>query len=91
MNGVTRYSFLLAGTPNSGQQLNVQLANALYYLLVQVQRMLANMRDTLPLSTISIISDSLEGLNNLTGAIIQPLIGTFTKFVLNSFLQQMYV
>ncbi|XP_018320552.1 conserved oligomeric Golgi complex subunit 5 [Agrilus planipennis] len=65
---------VLAGTPNSAQQLNINLANTLFYLQNQVQRMLANMKDTLPKSCVQIIDDSLKSIHGLTSSILQPLI-----------------
>lgn len=63
------------GNLNSGQQRNLQLANSLFYLQSQIQRMLSNMRDSLSESSIVIINESLKNLETLMGAIIQPLVG----------------
>ncbi|KAI4465399.1 conserved oligomeric golgi complex component 5 [Holotrichia oblita] len=59
-----------------GQQFNIQLANAMYYFHTQIQRIVANMKDTLPLSVVSLIIDSLSALDNLTSAIIEPITGS---------------
>lgn len=67
--------FLLGGAPNSGQQLNMQLVNSMYYFKTQIQRILTNMKDSLSESSINIINESTSSLDNLTAAIIQPLIG----------------
>ncbi|KAG5889011.1 hypothetical protein JTB14_033940 [Gonioctena quinquepunctata] len=64
---------VIGGTPNAGQQKNVNLANALYYLRTQIQRMLTNMKESLTDSCHKIISESLQSLDNLVAAIIQPL------------------
>lgn len=64
-----------AGSANTGQQRNVQYANALYYLQTQVHRILGNMKSSIPESGISIIVESLQALDNLAAAIIQPLLG----------------
>lgn len=68
------------GTANAGQQRNVSLANALYYLEMQIQRMLSNMKDSLPQSCFKIISESLKSLENLVEAVLQPLISKFQKY-----------
>lgn len=65
---------------NSGQQKNLQLANSLHYLQSQIQRMLANMRESLTDSSAAIINESLKHLETLTESIIQPLIGKKRKF-----------
>ncbi|EFA03811.1 Conserved oligomeric Golgi complex subunit 5-like Protein [Tribolium castaneum] len=65
---------VIGGNANSGQQRNIQFANALYYFQVQIQRMLSNMKDSLPQSGITIINESLQVLVNLVGAIIQPIV-----------------
>lgn len=54
--------------------MNVQLANAMYYFQVQVQRILSNMKDSLSTASVTIITDSLQSLNTLTAAILQPLV-----------------
>ncbi|KRT82944.1 hypothetical protein AMK59_3911, partial [Oryctes borbonicus] len=64
---------VIAGAPNAGQQFNVQLANAMYYFHAQIQRIIVNMKDTLPISVVSLITDSLSALDNLASAIIEPL------------------
>lgn len=70
-----KYIFIfIGGTATSGQQRNVNLANALYYLETQIQRMLSNMKESLPHSCFKIILASLKTLINLTEALIQPLI-----------------
>lgn len=66
---------VIGGNANSGQQKNVQYANALYYFQVQIQRMLSNMKDSLPQSGATIINESLQVLVNLIAAIIQPIVG----------------
>lgn len=68
---------LSGGTTNASQQRNVNLANGLYYLQTQIQRMLSNMKDSLPQSCLKIIKQSLNDLENLVGAIMQPLISKF--------------
>ncbi|KAI4465405.1 conserved oligomeric golgi complex component 5 [Holotrichia oblita] len=75
-NNLTYYILLAAGAPNAGQQFNIQLANAMYYFHTQIQRIVANMKDTLPLSVVSLIIDSLSALDNLTSAIIEPITGS---------------
>nr|XP_023014138.1 conserved oligomeric Golgi complex subunit 5 [Leptinotarsa decemlineata] len=65
---------VIGGTPNAGQQKNVNLANALYYLKTQIQRMLSNMKESLAESCQTIINESLQNLDNLVTAIIQPLV-----------------
>lgn len=72
---------VIGGAPNAGQQKNVNYANALYYLSTQMQRMLSNMRDSLPESAVSKISESLQSLNLLTGAIMLPLIVSINSVV----------
>lgn len=67
--------FYTGGSANNGQRLNVQLANAMFYFQLQIQRILSNMKESLPLSSINIINDSLQSLDNLTNAVLQPLVG----------------
>ncbi|KAK5645700.1 hypothetical protein RI129_004164 [Pyrocoelia pectoralis] len=64
---------VIGGTPNSSQLHNIKLANTMYYFRVQVDRMLINMKESLSLNTIDIVSESLLALDNLTAGIIQPL------------------
>ncbi|XP_050507229.1 conserved oligomeric Golgi complex subunit 5 [Diabrotica virgifera virgifera] len=64
---------VIGGTPNMGQQKNVNLANSLYYFQLQTQRMLSNMKDSLTDPCKNIITDSLQSLHNLVAAILQPL------------------
>lgn len=59
---------------NTGQQLNTKLANAMYYLQTQINRMLVNMKETLSQNSIQHISESLQVLDTLTSALIQPLV-----------------
>lgn len=68
---------LAGGTANTSQQRNVNLANALYYLQIQIQRMLVNMKDSLPQLCFKLINESLGDLENLVAAIMQPLISKF--------------
>jgi hypothetical protein len=72
---------VIGGNANSGQQRNVQYANSLYYFQVQIQRMLSNMKDSLPQSGANIINDSLQVLVNLVGAIIQPIVVSINSTV----------
>ncbi|XP_065163267.1 conserved oligomeric Golgi complex subunit 5 [Atheta coriaria] len=67
-------SQVIAGTMNTGQQLNTKLANAMYYLQTQINRMLVNMKETLSQNSIQHISESLQVLDTLTSALIQPLV-----------------
>lgn len=64
----------IGGTANVGQQRNVNLANAAYYLETQIQRMLSNMKGSLPQVCFKIIKESLTHLENLVEAVMQPLI-----------------
>ncbi|KAJ3656220.1 hypothetical protein Zmor_015314 [Zophobas morio] len=72
---------VIAGNANSGQQKNVQYANALYYFQVQIQRMLLNMKDSLPQSGGSIINESLQVLVNLVAAILQPIVDSISSTI----------
>ncbi|XP_018576829.1 conserved oligomeric Golgi complex subunit 5 [Anoplophora glabripennis] len=72
---------VIGGSPNIGQNKNMNLANALYYLQTQIQRMLFNMRDSLPDSCVKIISESLQSLDYLTSSILQPLVGSITSVI----------
>ncbi|KAJ8920765.1 hypothetical protein NQ315_004905 [Exocentrus adspersus] len=74
-------SQVIGGSQNAGQQKNVNLANALYYLQIQVQRMLFNMKESLPESCVKIISETLQSIDNLTSAILQPLIDSITSVI----------
>ncbi|XP_017779416.1 PREDICTED: conserved oligomeric Golgi complex subunit 5 [Nicrophorus vespilloides] len=74
-------SQVIGGAPNGGQQLNVQLGNAMYYLQIQIQRMLINMKESLTQTSIGIINDSLLVLDNLTVAILQPLIASINSTI----------
>lgn len=68
---------ILGGNANSSQQRNVQYANALCYLQVQIYRLLSNMKESLPERGVSIINESLQVLVTLVGAIIQPIVGKY--------------
>nr|CAH7733118.1 unnamed protein product [Callosobruchus chinensis] len=72
---------VIGGAPNMGQQKNVNLANSLHYLQLQVQRMLSNMKESLTDPCVKIINDSLKALNDLTAAIIQPLIASMNSVI----------
>ncbi|KAF5273590.1 hypothetical protein FQR65_LT04588 [Abscondita terminalis] len=72
---------VIAGMPNNAQQLNLQLANAMHYLRVQIERMLLNMKESLAVKTIEIINESVRGLDNLTAAIIMPLIDSINSTI----------
>ncbi|KAJ8951184.1 hypothetical protein NQ314_007724 [Rhamnusium bicolor] len=72
---------VVRGTPNAGQQKNVNLANVLYYLHTQIQRMLFNMKESLPEACVKIISDSLQSLDNLVAAILQPLVASINSII----------
>lgn len=78
-DSATCFVLLTAGAQNGGQQLNVRLANSLHYLQNQVNRMLSNMGDTLPVNAVNIIAENVKGLLPLTGAILQPLVGMQIK------------
>lgn len=47
----------------------------MYYFHTQIQRIVSNMKDMLPCSVVSLITDSLGAIDNLTSAIIEPLTG----------------
>ncbi|XP_057656246.1 conserved oligomeric Golgi complex subunit 5 [Diorhabda carinulata] len=64
---------VIGGTPNMGQQKNVNIANSLYYFQLQIQRMLSNMKGSLTESSTKIINDSLQTFNALVSAIIDVL------------------
>lgn len=51
----------------------------MYYFQSQIQRMLGNMKESVPVSSANIINDSLQGLNVLMSAILQPLVGMMWK------------
>ncbi|XP_022914460.1 conserved oligomeric Golgi complex subunit 5 [Onthophagus taurus] len=65
---------VVGGAVNSGQQHNIQLANSMYYFQVQIQRILSNMKDSLPIESVVSINETLSSLDNLTGSILDPLI-----------------
>lgn len=67
----------VVGNANNGQRLNVQLANTMYYFHSQVQRMLGNMKESVPVSSVNIVNDSLQSLDALMSAILQPIIGMY--------------
>ncbi|KAF5281574.1 hypothetical protein FQA39_LY05109 [Lamprigera yunnana] len=77
----TEAAQVIAGTPNGSQQHNLQLANAMYYLRVQIERMLLNMKESLSVKTLDIINESIKGLDNLTSAIIHPLIQSINSTI----------
>lgn len=70
-------SYFSGGTANAGQQRNVNFANALHYIDTQIQRMLSNMKESLPQSCFKIITESLTNLENLVAGIMLPLISKF--------------
>ncbi|CAG9858527.1 unnamed protein product [Phyllotreta striolata] len=72
---------VIGGTPNPGQQRNVGLANSLYYMQAQVQRMMSNMKESLTEQSVKIIEDSLGSLDSLAGAILQPLIVSINSVI----------
>lgn len=72
---------VIGGAPNAGQQLNIHLANAMYHLKVQVQRMCSNMKGTLPENCVSVIADSVQNLDNLMSAILTPIAGSINATV----------
>ncbi|KAL3282359.1 hypothetical protein HHI36_005545 [Cryptolaemus montrouzieri] len=65
---------VIGGSANAGQQNNVMLANRLYYLQTQIQRILSNMRESLSNSRVEIINETLKSIDVLSGAILQPLV-----------------
>lgn len=72
---------VIGGAPNSGQQLNVQLANSMHYFKMQMQRMCTNMKSSLSTTSTSIIEESLQALDNLTIAIFVPIVGSINATV----------
>ncbi|XP_076269956.1 conserved oligomeric Golgi complex subunit 5 four way stop [Rhynchophorus ferrugineus] len=72
---------VIGGIPNMGQQKNVKLANALFYLKTQIQRMLMNMKESLPEVSMNIINENLLCLDKLSGAIMDPLIESINVIV----------
>lgn len=72
---------VIGGAPNVGQQQNVQLANALYYLGAQIQRSVTNLRGSLTENCIKVINDSVDELDNLTQGILQPLVMSINQTV----------
>ncbi|CAG9825143.1 unnamed protein product [Phaedon cochleariae] len=72
---------VIAGTANTGQQKNLNLSNDLFYLKTQIQRMLSNMKESLPESCVKIIEESIQSLDNLVGAILQPLIASVNSVI----------
>ncbi|XP_044751811.1 conserved oligomeric Golgi complex subunit 5 [Coccinella septempunctata] len=72
---------VIGGNANIGQQKNVQLANRLNYFQRQIQRILSNMNESLSNSKIEIIYDALNGIDVLSGAIMQPLVVSINSTV----------
>lgn len=72
---------VIGGAPNVGQQQNMQLANALYYLSAQIQRSVTNLRSSLNESSVKVINDSVDDLDNLTQGILQPLVASINQTV----------
>lgn len=66
---------VIGGYANLGQQKNVQLANCLNYFQKQILRILSNMNESLSNSKVELIHDALNGIDVLSGAIMQPLVG----------------
>lgn len=67
--------FFLAGVPTTCQQLNVRIGNSLHYLQMQINRMVANMGESLPSKTVETIHECVKLLVPLTESILQPLVG----------------
>ncbi|KAK9869808.1 hypothetical protein WA026_003539 [Henosepilachna vigintioctopunctata] len=65
---------VIGGTANVGQQKNVHLANRLHYFQTQIHRILFNMKESLLNAKIEFMTDALNSLDILSGAIIQPLV-----------------
>lgn len=64
--------------PNSTQQKNADLCNALYYFSSQIKRVLVNMNSMLPSESIQIVQNSLKDLSSL------PVLQMFAESIKNS-------
>lgn len=72
---------VIAGVPNTCQQLNAQLANSMHYFKSQIQRICNNMKSSISENSMNTIEESLEALDNVTVAILLPLVESITKTV----------
>ena len=63
-------------SPTVGQQKNVNLANLLYYLSTQTNRVIANLSSSLPTEGAVVIATALEEISNLSRNIIAPLLSS---------------
>ncbi|XP_008558525.1 conserved oligomeric Golgi complex subunit 5 [Microplitis demolitor] len=68
-------------SPTSGQLTNITLANLLYYLATQMNRVVANLAGSLPQEGAVIIANALEDTNSLTKNILAPLIASITDAI----------
>lgn len=68
-----------ASTP--GQVTNVSIANLLHYLQGQVNRVLTNMKNSLPAESVTIVLEALANTENLTKSIINPLLASISDAI----------
>lgn len=68
-------------TATTGQQTNVNLANLLYYLSVQMNRVIANLSSNLSSEGAIIIATALEETTNLSKNILSPLLSSINDAI----------
>lgn len=67
--------------PTAGQQTNVTLANLLYYISTQTNRVINNLSNGLPTEAITVITNSIKETDNLTKTILLPLLSSISDAI----------
>lgn len=68
-------------TATPGQQTNVNLANLLYYLSAQINRVIANLSSNLSTESAIVIATALEETSNLSKNILTPLLSSINDAI----------
>ena len=68
-------------SPTVGQQTNVTLANLLYYLSTQTNRVVANLSSNLPSEGAGVIATALEDTTTLSKNILAPLLSSINDAI----------
>jgi len=68
-------------SPTTGQQTNVTLANLLYYLSSQTNRVIANLAGGLPSEGSVIITTALKETDELTKSLLAPLLTSISDAI----------
>lgn len=68
-------------SPTSVQQTNVSLANLLYYLSSQINRVITNLSSGLPAEGTAVITAALKEIDALTKNILSPLLASINDAI----------